>query len=79
LGKTFKPPPGLLWDVFAILTYLTTSAIFWYIGMLPDFATVRDRSTGIKRKIFNAMTPGWLGKMSSWRKFEDAIGYFRRD
>jgi molybdopterin-containing oxidoreductase family membrane subunit len=72
LWVNFNSP--LLWDVFAILTYLTTSAIFWYIGMLPDFATVRDRSTGIKRKIFNAMSLGWVGKMSSWRKFEDALG-----
>ncbi len=71
LWVNFNSP--LLWDVFAIATYLTTSAIFWYIGMLPDFATIRDRSTGIKRTIFNAMSFGWVGKMSSWRKFEDAL------
>ncbi len=71
LWVNFNSP--LLWDVFAILTYLTTSAIFWYIGMLPDFATIRDRSTGLKKKIFTAVSLGWVGKMSSWRKFEDAL------
>ncbi len=72
LWVNFNSP--LLWDVFAILTYLTTSAIFWYMGMLPDFATIRDRSTGIRKKVFSALSLGWVGKMSSWRKFEDAIG-----
>ena len=71
LWVNFNSP--LLWDVFAILTYLTTSAIFWYIGMLPDFATVRDRSKGLKRKIFNAMSFGWVGSMDKWRKFEDTL------
>jgi len=71
LWVNFNSP--LLWDVFAILTYLTTSAIFWYMGMLPDFATIRDRSTGIKKKVFTVMSFGWIGKMSSWRKFEDAL------
>ncbi len=71
LWVNFNSP--LLWDVFAILTYLTTSAIFWYIGMLPDFATIRDRSTGFKKKVFTAVSLGWVGKMSSWRKFEDAL------
>ncbi len=71
LWVNFNSP--LLWDVFAILTYLTTSAIFWYIGMLPDFATVSERSQGIKKKIFRALSLGWLGKMSSWRRFEDTL------
>ncbi len=71
LWVNFNSP--LLWDVFAILTYLTTSAIFWYIGMLPDFATVAERSSGLKKKIFKAVSLGWVGKMSSWRKFEDTL------
>ncbi len=71
LWVNFNSP--LLWDVFAILTYLTTSAIFWYIGMLPDFATIADRSKGLKKKVFKAVSLGWVGKMSSWRKFEDTL------
>jgi len=71
LWVNFNSP--LLWDVFAITTYLTTSAIFWYIGMLPDFATVAERSKGMKKKVFKAVSLGWVGKMSSWRKFEDTL------
>jgi molybdopterin-containing oxidoreductase family membrane subunit len=63
----------LLWDVLAITTYLTTSALFWYIGMIPDFATIRDRSKGIKKKIFHALSFGFVGHLKTWRRFEDAL------
>ncbi len=63
----------LLWDVLAITTYLTTSFLFWYIGMLPDFATIRERSTGIKKKIFAALSFGFVGHLKTWRRFEDAV------
>ncbi len=63
----------LLWDVIAISTYLTTSALFWYIGMIPDFATIRDRSTGWKKKIFHFFSLGFVGHLKTWRRFEDAV------
>jgi len=49
LWVNFKSP--LLWDVFAISTYLLISAVFWYVGLIPDLATLRDRSKGLRKKI----------------------------
>jgi Ni/Fe-hydrogenase subunit HybB-like protein len=55
LWPNFQSP--LMFDVVAISTYLTVSSLFWYTGMLPDLATIRDRAHGVRRKIFNAL-PG---------------------
>ena len=63
----------LLWDVLAISTYLTTSFLFWYMGMLPDFATIRERSTGVKKKVFSILSFGFVGHLKAWRRFEDAV------
>ena len=61
----------LFWDVVAISTYLFTSAAFWYLGMIPDLATVRDRSKSkIKKQIFHIMSFGWVGTAKSWLRFE---------
>ncbi len=61
----------LFWDVVAISTYLFTSAAFWYFGMIPDLATVRDRSKSkIKKQIFHIMSFGWVGTAKSWLRFE---------
>ncbi len=61
----------LFWDVVAISTYLFTSAAFWYLGMIPDLATVRDRSKSkIKRYIYHIMSFGWVGTARSWLRFE---------
>jgi len=61
----------LFWDVVAISTYLFTSAAFWYLGMLPDLATVRDRATSkIKRKIFHIASFGWVGSAKTWLRYE---------
>ncbi len=61
----------LFWDVVAISTYLLTSAIFWYIGMIPDLATVRDRSTNkIRRAVYAIASFGWVGSARSWKRFE---------
>lgn len=61
----------LLWDVFAISTYLTVSLLFWYSGLLPDFATIRDRSRNkIRKAIYNAMSFGWRGTAKHWQRFE---------
>ncbi len=61
----------LFWDVVAITTYLFASASFWYVGMIPDLATVRDRATSkIKRKIYHLLSFGWVGGMKTWKRYE---------
>lgn len=61
----------LLWDVFAISTYFTVSVLFWYAGLIPDVATLRDRSKGKVRKfIYNMMSFGWVGSAKQWQRFE---------
>ncbi len=68
LWPNFNSP--LLWDVFAISTYFTVSLLFWYTGLLPDFATIRDRASGLRRKIYNALSFGWTGTAKQWQRFE---------
>ena len=57
LWPNFKSP--LVWDVVAITTYFTVSALFFYVGMIPDLATVRDRSDGWRRKMYSMLSLGW--------------------
>jgi len=67
----FKSP--LVWDVFAILTYLTISSTFLFIGMIPDFAAIRDRETHpIRKKIFGMLSMGWRNSEREWRHFARA-------
>ncbi len=68
LWVNFNSP--LLWDVFAISTYFTVSLLFWYTGLVPDFATLRDRSKGIRKKIYNFLSFGWTGAAKHWQRFE---------
>jgi molybdopterin-containing oxidoreductase family membrane subunit len=69
LWINFRSP--LLWDVFAISTYFTISAIFWYVGLLPDLATVRDRlKDGLKRRVFGFFSLGWNGSYRTWHHYE---------
>jgi molybdopterin-containing oxidoreductase family membrane subunit len=68
LWVNFNSP--LLWDVFAISTYLTVSLLFWYTGLVPDFATLRDRSKGFRRKIYNLFSFGWTGAGKHWQRWE---------
>ncbi len=68
LWPNFNSP--LLWDVFAISTYLTISLLFWYTGLLPDLATIRDRAKGVRRKIYNVLSFGWRGTAKQWERFE---------
>ncbi len=68
LWVNFRSP--LLWDVFAISTYFIVSAVFWYIGLLPDLATVRDRAKGLRRRIFSALSLGWTGSNRTWSRYE---------
>lgn len=68
LWPNFNSP--LLWDVFAISTYLTVSLLFWYTGLVPDFATVRDRAKGFRKKIYNTLSFGWTGSAKHWQRWE---------
>jgi molybdopterin-containing oxidoreductase family membrane subunit len=70
LWVNFNSP--LLWDVFAISTYFSVSLVFWYTGLIPDFATVRDRQMKPKmRKIYNILSFGWSGSAKQWSRFEE--------
>ncbi|SFT65634.1 quinol:cytochrome c oxidoreductase quinone-binding subunit 1 [Algoriphagus locisalis] len=68
LWVNFNSP--LLWDVFAISTYFSVSLVFWYIGLIPDFATIRDRATGLRKIIYGALSFGWDGAAKSWSRYE---------
>jgi len=68
LWVNFNSP--LLWDVFAISTYFAVSLVFWYIGLIPDFATIRDRATGIGNTIYGALSFGWDGGAKTWMRYE---------
>jgi molybdopterin-containing oxidoreductase family membrane subunit len=68
LWSNFNSP--LLWDVFAISTYLTVSLVFWYVGLIPDLATIRDRAVGLRKKIYGLMSFGWNGSAKGWQRFE---------
>lgn len=61
---------ALMWDVFAISTYFTVSLVFWYVGLIPDFATIRERATGIRRSIYGALSMNWDGSAKTWSRYE---------
>ena len=64
---------ALSWDIFAISTYALVSLTFWYVGLLPDLATVRDRATHPwRKKLYNALALGWNGSSRAWRHYESA-------
>ncbi|MDP3442823.1 MAG: NrfD/PsrC family molybdoenzyme membrane anchor subunit, partial [Ignavibacteria bacterium] len=61
----------LLWDVFAVSTYLTVSLIFWYVGLIPDFATLREKTDGkIKKVIYSVFSLGWRFSNRHWQHYE---------
>ena len=69
LWVNFNSP--LLWDVFAISTYFSVSLVFWYIGLIPDFATIRDRVTRpLTKKVYSILSFGWTGNAKAWNRFE---------
>ncbi|NLG56512.1 MAG: polysulfide reductase NrfD [Rhodococcus sp.] len=71
MWPNFRSP--LLWDVFAVSTYASVSVVFWYMGMIPDLATLRDRATSRVRQIAYAIgSLGWTGSASQWRVYETA-------
>jgi Ni/Fe-hydrogenase subunit HybB-like protein len=70
LWVNFNSP--LLWDVFAISTYFTVSLVFWYIGLIPDFATIRDRAKAkIPKQVYGILSFGWTGNAKAWIRFEE--------
>jgi Ni/Fe-hydrogenase subunit HybB-like protein len=67
----FRSP--LMWDVFAISTYATTSILFWYMGMVPDLATLRDRSKDkVRQVVYGLLSLGWRGSARQWHRYERA-------
>ena len=71
MTPNFRSP--LLWDVFAISTYATVSAVFWFLGLIPDLASLRDKSKNpIFKGIFGALAMGWRGAASHWQRYESA-------
>jgi molybdopterin-containing oxidoreductase family membrane subunit len=70
IWPNFNSP--LLWDVFAISTYATVSIVFWYIGLIPDFAMIRDRVVKPKmKKVYSLLSFGWGGSARHWSRFEE--------
>jgi len=65
---------ALMWDVFAISTYFSVSLVFWYMGLIPDFAVIRDRAVAMGHKtralIYNALSFGWDGAARTWSRYE---------
>jgi molybdopterin-containing oxidoreductase family membrane subunit len=67
----FRSP--LIWDVFAVSTYATVSLLFWYVGLLPDLATMRDKAKSLfVKRIFGSVALGWRGSAMHWQRYETA-------
>ena len=70
LWPNFKSP--LVWDVVAVTTYFTVSFLFFFLGLIPDIAAVRDRSTGLRRTIYGIFALGWQNRYEQWRHYARA-------
>jgi Ni/Fe-hydrogenase subunit HybB-like protein len=71
LWPQFRSP--LVWDAFAVSTYATVSLLFWYVGLIPDLATLRDRSPHkIGRIIYGILSMGWIGSAKHWHRYNSA-------
>jgi molybdopterin-containing oxidoreductase family membrane subunit len=69
MWPNFRSP--LLWDVFAVSTYFTVSLLFWYMGMIPDLASLRDRATTrVRQVVFGLLSMGWRGSHRHWQVYE---------
>ena len=65
----FRSP--LVWDVFAVSTYATISAVFWYVGLVPDFATMREKASHpLTKKVYGILGLGWRGSARHWKRYE---------
>jgi len=71
LWPNFRSP--LIWDVFAVSTYATVSALFWFVGLIPDLATLRDRTASKAGKVlYGILAMGWRGSARHWNNYETA-------
>jgi Ni/Fe-hydrogenase subunit HybB-like protein len=71
LWPQFRSP--LVWDVFAVSTYATISLVFWYVGLIPDLATLRDRTrSSISRVVYGFLALGWRGSARHWNRYQTA-------
>ncbi len=71
MWPNFRSP--LIWDVFAVSTYATVSLMFWFVGLIPDLATLRDRSPSrVGRAIYGTLAMGWRGSAKHWHRYETA-------
>jgi Ni/Fe-hydrogenase subunit HybB-like protein len=71
IWPNFRSP--LVWDFFAITTYLTGSVLFLFLPMIPDLALVRDKTTGLRRRVYGALALGWQGTPKQWHRLESAM------
>jgi molybdopterin-containing oxidoreductase family membrane subunit len=69
-----QPRSPLIWDVFAVSTYATVSFIFWFTGLIPDFATMRDtaKSNSFGQRIYGMLAMGWRGSARHWQRYQKA-------
>jgi Ni/Fe-hydrogenase subunit HybB-like protein len=71
MWPNFRSP--LIWDVFAVSTYATVSLLFWYVGLIPDLATLRDRSPSrVGQHVYGILAMGWRGSARHWQRYETA-------
>jgi molybdopterin-containing oxidoreductase family membrane subunit len=71
LWPQFRSP--LIWDVFAVTTYMTVSILFWYVGLIPDLATMRDKAKNIwVKRVYGVVALGWRGSAMHWQRYENA-------
>ena len=71
MWPNFRSP--LLWDIFAVGTYFTVSLLFWYVGLIPDLATLRDRAKSkVKRFVYGILSLGWRSSNRHWQNYEQA-------
>ncbi len=73
LWPNFRSP--LVWDVFAVTTYFTVSATFFYLGCIPDIASAREAATGLRKKLYQVISLGWRGTDNEWHHFSKAYIY----
>lgn len=74
LWVNFQSP--LVWDAFAITTYFTVSLLFWYTGLIPDLGAARDRTAGLRHKLYSLFSLGWQGTDRQWHHYLSAYGFF---
>ncbi|GAB4244326.1 MAG: hypothetical protein Kow00129_03880 [Thermoleophilia bacterium] len=67
---------ALMWDLLAILTYMTASGLFLFLPLIPDLAAARDRSTGIRRRLYGMLALGWRGSQQQWHRLHVAMKVF---